>query len=111
MVEKEAIKFLFLAIAVWRVGSMLSNDREAGPFDILHKIRRWAGVRYDERSLPFGTNEFASMLLCIGCNTLWLGLLAYGAYVLWGDYAFVLSVPFVFNGFAVALERWLDGVQ
>jgi len=61
-----------LGAICWRLSSLLV--REDGPFDILAKFRKLAGVYYDEFSRPQGKNVFAKMLTCVWCTSLWVGL-------------------------------------
>lgn len=64
--------FLF-TLATWRLSHLLSQER--GPYDLLGKLRDWAGVYYDEQSACQGKTELASALCCIWCTSFWVGLL------------------------------------
>ncbi len=68
------MSFAILALAVWRLSSLLA--REGGPFDIFTKLRYFLGVRFDERSKPIATNSISEGVLCIWCNSIWIGLFA-----------------------------------
>lgn len=47
---------------------------EEGPFSIFERIRVLSGVKYDQHSQPFGTNNLSRGLLCSWCVSVWLGL-------------------------------------
>lgn len=70
-----------LALATWRLASLAAS--EDGPYRILARFRHWAGVRYDPQGGPFGNNEFAKMLACPYCNSVWIGAALTGVYFLW----------------------------
>ncbi len=67
------MNFLIVALAVWRISSLLVN--EEGPFGIFEKLRYLVGVRYDEHSERIGTNVIAEVLTCVWCISIYLGAL------------------------------------
>ena len=69
----DAIQFLILALAVWRVSSLLV--REEGPGRVFEHIRHLAGVRYEEGEVIF-LNHFAKGVVCIACSSIWIGAVA-----------------------------------
>lgn len=69
-----AIWFVLLSLATWRVTSLFVN--EAGPFEVFAKLRHKIGVRYNERSLPYGTNVVANAFLCVWCLGFWISIVA-----------------------------------
>ncbi len=60
--------FIAYLLASWRLSRMLYDLDEAGPYDILAHIRSHAGVYNDE------PGEFAEMLICPYCVSVWAGL-------------------------------------
>jgi len=66
--------FVVLALAVWRLSSLIA--RESGPFDLFTKLRHFLGVRFDEKSEPIATNSISEGVLCMWCNSIWVGLFA-----------------------------------
>lgn len=66
----EYFKLLCLALATWRVSSFLVQ--EAGPGDIFAQMRYRLGVRFDERSQPYGTSVLSSLFTCIWCMSVWV---------------------------------------
>lgn len=104
------LTWLWLALATWRVASLLGNVAESGPWGILDRIRYWAGVRYDERSQPYGATGLARGLLCRWCCSLWVGAAWTALALLWPAGAAWLALPLALSAAAIALERWItDG--
>lgn len=66
--------FVVLAFAVWRLSSLLAT--EDGAFDIFVRLRYFLGVRYDEASFPISTNKISKGILCVRCNSIWVGFFA-----------------------------------
>jgi hypothetical protein len=64
------LELLISSLAVWRISSLLV--REDGPVDVFAKLRTFMGVRYDEYSVPYGTNVIGSLLLCVWCTSIWV---------------------------------------
>jgi hypothetical protein len=96
------LQFAILAFpAVWRIGDLFANDANAGPFDLLHKLRWLAGVSYDEFSGMYGANGLARGLICIRCNSVWIAALFFAGYLLAPEVA--IAVAFVFSLSAVAI--------
>jgi hypothetical protein len=54
-------ELLILGLATWRVSSLLAE--EEGPRGVLERMRYKIGVRYDEESYAYGTNELARQVL------------------------------------------------
>jgi len=69
---KKLDQIIILSLATWRLASLLVQ--EDGPFDVFGKLRHAAGVRYDERSVAYGTNPVAQALTCIWCASVWAAL-------------------------------------
>lgn len=93
------------ALAVLRISYMLVA--EEGPFLIFVRWRKRIGVRYDEHSQQYATNEFAKLFTCVYCLSLWVSLVFVIAYWLVPDVVFWVSLPFAMSGFAIILEKHL----
>jgi hypothetical protein len=83
---------------------MLSDVTESGPFGLLHKIRYWSGVRFDATSDPYGTNNFADGLLCMKCNSVWIGLVMTGLLLLSPIWVTAAYLPLALSGFVLFME-------
>lgn len=75
---------LLAALATWRLASLVTHEN--GPWDVLAKIRHWAGVRYDEHSNCIG-NE---LLCCFWCCSMWQALGVAFIVFLWRGDPFVV---------------------
>jgi hypothetical protein len=101
------LEFVVLALATWRLTSLLVW--EDGPFEVFAKLRHFLGVRYDERSMPEGTNWFAKGVICPACASVWFGVGWAVAYWLWPD-VWWIALPFALSAGAIAVERWNNGM-
>jgi hypothetical protein len=63
----DALAFLILSLAVWRISRMATM--EDGPFDVLSRIRERIGVHKQETWVHRG-------LACVACVSFWIGLFA-----------------------------------
>ena len=97
---------LILILATWRLARLLAD--EAGPFDILGRLRHLAGVRYDDVGSPYGSNELARGLMCVWCSSVWIGgIWALGYYLIPGV-TFWLALPLALSGGAtMSIGAWL----
>lgn len=95
------LNLVIISLAIWRLSIMLAS--EAGPGDILHRLRHLVGVRYTEASVPYGLNWFADGLICTYCNSIWLGIGATILYIFVQDVVTYLSLPFAFSAIVVLL--------
>ena len=99
------MNYLILALATWRISSLLAN--EAGPYDIFERSRKCAGTYYDEYSNPQGKNELAKMLICLWCNSIWIGLVLAVGYWLLGDFVVWLSLPLALSTITILIDEWM----
>lgn len=97
---------LILVGATWRLTSLLVW--EDGPFEVFARLRRLVGVRYNDRSLAYGTNWLAKGVICPACASVWFGVLWAALYYLWGNSVW-LALPLALSAGAMVLERWNNG--
>lgn len=95
--------FVILALAVWRVSSLLA--RENGPFDILARARYKIGVRYNEFSEPIGTNAISKGIICVWCNSVWVSLI--GSFIVFNTIHEILVSTFALSAIAIIIEEKL----
>ena len=97
------VTLLIVGLATWRLSSLLA--KEAGPFDILVKIRHKVGVRYS--TAPpydiYGTNTVAKGIICIWCNSVWVGMVFTIAVIIYPNAVLVL-LPLTISAIAI----WFD---
>src|SRR5512136_2345787 len=96
------LHLLILSLACYRLSELFSSD--IGPYEIFVKFRHWAGVRYDDHSEPYGTNEFSRGLLCVWCNSIWFGIVITVLYVILGNILVYILLPLALSG-AVILAK------
>jgi len=99
---------LIALLATYRITFMLNNEN--GPADIFARWRTWIGVRYDERSNPYGTNWRAEGVLCFMCLSVWVGiaatlLLAFTAVLGHIEIGVYVLFPFAVSGGAIYLKK------
>lgn len=97
-----------LMLATWRLSNLLVDAGESGPFNLLHKIRYAAGVRYDDYSQPYGTNEVARALTCLWCTSVWIGALVTAVYAL-SPLVLWLLLPFALSAGAILVAGFANG--
>lgn len=66
-----AVQLVLAAVATWRLSVLLM--REAGPWDILQRVRTWAGVTHDEDGEPYAWEGISAVLSCLWCTSMWVG--------------------------------------
>lgn len=96
---------ILIVLATWRIAHMIVY-LEDGPWDILHKLRAWVGVKYDDQSQPYGTNVVSKGMLCMWCFTVWLGIGFTILYYLLPGVAVAIALPFAISAGAL----WLDNM-
>jgi hypothetical protein len=105
--DYQFVEILILILATYRIAHLLAE--EAGPFDMFGWLREKAGVGFDDAGNLYGSNELARGLMCLWCNSVWVGLaLAIGHYLI-PDITFWLALPFALSGGAVLISEVVDG--
>ena len=97
------LEFLVFILATWRLARLLAE--EAGPFDVLEKLRHLAGVRYDDVPQPYGSNELAQGLLCVWCSSVWIGAGWALGWFLIPSLSFWLALPLALSGGAMLMNE------
>lgn len=99
---------IVLGLAVFRISYMIVN--EDGPFSIFPKFKHRIGVRYNQHSDAYGTNEFAKLFICVWCLSVWIGLaVVVGAYF-FPAITFWILLPFALSAVAMFVsERMGNG--
>lgn len=98
--------FLLLALATWRITSLLVN--EAGPYQMFHRFRYLVGIRYDTQSQPVSTNEIAAMLLCSWCTSFWVALILSILWLLLPDITRFLCLFLAASTVSIVVGEWLE---
>lgn len=99
---------IVLCLATYRLSHMMANDWEIGPRGLLSKIRKLFGIRYNAHGeATADPGSAGDMLLCIFCNSVWIGgafTILYAALVIFGFPAFLLFLPLALSGFTVVVS-------
>ena len=104
--ELDLVSLLVLLLATYRLSILIASDAEGGPWNILNKLRRGVGMRYDRTSSrPYGVTMLASGMLCIYCNSVWIGLVWTLLYLVFGSLTVWLALPLALSGAAVLLSE------
>lgn len=99
---------LILALAVWRASSLLAN--EDGPYNIFERARMRLGARYLEDGVTrHGTNELSKGVICVWCNSVWIGAIAALAYYLAPTLTTWLALPLALSAIAIVTESAVNG--
>lgn len=102
--------FVLIALATWRIANMLSDTDQSGPWQILDRIRKRAGLKYNENSVPYANpGSLADMLTCVYCNSIWIGILFF---ILWNanqTLTIIVSIPLALSATAIFLQEFLNG--
>lgn len=105
------VALLVIGLATWRFSSLLANDKEEGPFDVLGKFRHFVGVRYTKlspdnmKTEAYGANGFARMILCTWCNSVWIGIIITVAFILLPSVTLMACLPFALSTIAIVIDR------
>lgn len=101
------MNLVIIALAVWRVSSLLAQ--EDGPYNILARFRKYIGIRYTEHPIPECRNEFARMIACMWCNSVWVGMAATVLYMVIPDITVWLLLPLAFSTVTIVIEEFDNG--
>jgi len=93
------VEFLVFGLATWRVSSLLVD--EVGPFRIFLKLRQLVGIQHDvDDFVSIVPDTFlASLLSCVWCTSVWVGL--FWAVMYFVPYSFYLALPFALSAIAI----------
>lgn len=99
------IYLLVYGCSTWRLSYMLVN--ETGPGALFVFIRTLAGIEHNDEYKPisYPDNFFASLLSCVYCTSVWVGLFT----VAWGllvpePYATILVLPLALSAVAIVID-------
>jgi len=97
---------LLLFLATWRVSHLITY--EAGPYNVLGRLREFIGIKVDDLGQPYTTNEAAEGIKCLWCNSLWFGLGWMGLYAVAPTLTFYISLPFALSAAAILINEAIE---
>lgn len=86
------MNYIILALAVWRISSLLTNDSERGPWDLLTEFR-WRA------------REYSGAFECVWCMSIWVAIIAAIAYWTIPLYTTWFCLPFALSAGAIIVDR------
>ncbi len=97
------LDFLVMALAVWRVSSLLVNEQ--GPFDMFLRLRKAAGIIHDENKEVAVVPErfWPQLLSCIWCTSMWVAIATSLLYCLFPMITIYLCLPFALSAGAITV--------
>ncbi len=99
------VELLILVLATWRITNLITDDSEAGPWNILNRIRYLAGYRYDKSNRPASTNIVSSAMLCFWCFSFWAGLIVLIISLLPYWIGYYILLPFALSASAILVKK------
>jgi hypothetical protein len=98
------LHFLILALATWRITSLLVD--EPGPKDILSKIRNKLGVKFNEQNERYAINIIGEYLNCVWCMSYVVGGIVVLFY-LFAPWSIYLFSAFAFSAVSMLCDKQL----
>ena len=112
------LDLIVLALFVWRLSSLLVT--EDGPplykvkdgewWNLFEWIRFKVGVRFNQENVPYASG-WAEVFLCVWCMSLWVSFAVFAAYLLLGEWRWVLilaATPFALSAAAIVVEEMVS---
>lgn len=106
MTAGRGLDLVVLALAVWRLGSLVTYER--GPWHVFQAVREYlGGIAHDGNGHPAANPAtfWGELLSCQMCCTLWLGVLWALAYWLLGVAAIWIALPFALSAAALWVKK------
>jgi len=100
--------FLILALAAWRLASLVANEN--GPWRMFKRIRQRAEQWCDQYKFcrELGLSE---LVTCEWCNSVWIGIGLTLLYLWKGETIFYLSLPFALSTVVIIIKYVLELLQ
>lgn len=92
-----------LGLSTWRLASLFAQ--EEGPWSVFARLRSALGVRFDEFSIQYGTNLLSKGIICIWCDTIWIGFALIVVYLFLGDKLLWVLAPFYLSAIAILIDK------
>lgn len=101
------LEFFLLALAAWRLASMVVRER--GPWDMFVWVRERAGIGHDESKVPmvYPDRFFAQLLSCTYCFSMWVGAFWVGFYLIAPLLATKIAAVFALSTAAIVIDKWM----
>lgn len=111
----DLVDLVIILLSTYRLSVMFTHRWEVGPWFLLQRFRRVAGVKESWDGGIYGPEgSFADMLTCYFCNSPWIGLLlalAYAGMLAAGWPAKLALAPLAASGFTIIVAKYTERVQ
>ena len=105
------LEFTLIALAAWNISSLLVQ--EEGPFNILGKMRYFAGVDvgpdmqlYKRHGIGTFRDGMAGVFLCIWCMSRWVAAILVVLYMLFPTPVMILCAILAVSTGAILVDGW-----
>ena len=99
------MEYIILALAVWRIAALVTQEQ--GPHSVFERLRVACGVRYKDGDLIAET-ELAKLIACPWCLSIHLGCIATVLYLLFGNPAVWMALPFALSALAIIADKYVN---
>lgn len=107
-IETYLLLIIVAACANWRLTTLLTLP-EDGPYLIIPKLRRLAGIKYDEYSNATSDNELGKILICPNCTSVWIGIVQTLLFLfLPMVWLLFLFLPFALSAITILINKLLE---
>ena len=105
MEELNLVYFILMALATWRMTSLLM--KENGPFNMFVLIRRIVGIKhYDDGSvLSYKDNFFGRLFECSWCLSVWVGAGLTVAYIFLPEITIYFALALSLSTITILIEE------
>lgn len=97
-------EIIILILATYKLSHLFAF--EDGPFEVLDKFRKWSGVKVSEYGEMYGTNQFSIGLICMECNSIWIGI-ATTIFFMYSSMAIIILFPFAIGGAITLVNNYV----
>lgn len=101
----DVVDVLVLALAVWRLASLLTYER--GPFNLFERLRSVVNIRHNAHGRPevWPESFWGELLTCVWCISPYIGALAVVLYFHYGILVVWLALPFALSALAIMINK------
>lgn len=96
---------IVMALATWRIATMLHDER--GPASLFIFMRSLVGIGHDDNGNPFSypSNVVADALACPACLSVWVGFMVALLQKHAPGVASIVVLPFALSALAILFEK------
>jgi len=105
MEELNLTYFILMALATWRLTSLMMRER--GPFDIFVLVRKIVGIKhYDDGSvLSYKDDFFGRLFECTWCFSVWVGAFFTAGYIFLPEITIYFALALALSTITILVEE------